>query len=175
MAFGGVKSSRCGNLGMRSCSVEAYDRKYWESNDKVLRFLVSRYFAYLSVANISYQADLKIAAGRSPSQVYIQFLTSKPTPPKDNLQAYPGGRELASTTSPASFSISSLAPWRGDRGMAIRPVRADSMTPNGEMSFMKESILEGFADLRKVKQLAPSLLRGHSGLRLTLPQCNYPC
>lgn len=32
--------------------------------------------------------------------------------------------------------------------MAIRPVRADSMTPNGEMSFIKESILEGFADLR---------------------------
>lgn len=32
--------------------------------------------------------------------------------------------------------------------MAIRPVLADSMTPKGEISFMKESILVGFADLQ---------------------------
>lgn len=29
----------------------------------------------------------------------------------------------------------------------MRPVRADSRMPNGAMSFMKESILVGFADL----------------------------
>ncbi len=60
---------------------------------------------------------------------------------------YPGGRELASTKSPASRSISSLAAWRGDRGRAMRPVRADSRMPKGAMSFRKASILMGFADL----------------------------
>lgn len=54
---------------------------------------------------------------------------------------------LASTRSLASFSISSLAPYSGERGRAMRPVRADSRMPNGEMSFMNESILVGFADL----------------------------
>ena len=60
---------------------------------------------------------------------------------------YPGGRELASTTSLASRSISSLAAWRGDRGIAMRPVRAHSRMPKGAMSFKKASILAGFADL----------------------------
>ena len=60
---------------------------------------------------------------------------------------YPGGRELASTTSLASRSISSLAAWRGDRGIAMRPVRAHSKMPKGAMSFKKASILAGFADL----------------------------
>ena len=32
--------------------------------------------------------------------------------------------------------------------MAIRPVLADSIIPNGEMSFMNESIRVGFADLQ---------------------------
>ena len=56
---------------------------------------------------------------------------------------------LASTKSPASRSISSLAAWRGDRGIAIRPVRAHSRMPKGAMSFKKASILAGFADLLK--------------------------
>ena len=54
---------------------------------------------------------------------------------------------LASTRSPASFSSSSLGPYNGDLGSAMRPVRVDSRIPKGEMSFMKESIREGFADL----------------------------
>ena len=54
---------------------------------------------------------------------------------------------LASTTSPASRSTSSLAAWRGDRGIAMRPVRAHSRIPKGAMSFKKASILAGFADL----------------------------
>lgn len=54
---------------------------------------------------------------------------------------------LASTTSAASFSISSLGSKRGDRGRAIRPVRVDSRTPKGPISFMKESIREGLAEL----------------------------
>jgi hypothetical protein len=49
--------------------------------------------------------------------------------------------------SSASFCISSLGEYKGDRGNAIRPVRVDSKIPNGAMSFMKESILDGFADL----------------------------
>jgi hypothetical protein len=55
---------------------------------------------------------------------------------------------LASTMSSASLSISwSLGPYRGERGKAIRPVRADSRIPKGAISFMKESILVGFAEL----------------------------
>lgn len=54
---------------------------------------------------------------------------------------------LASTTSLASFSTSSLAPYNGDLGIAISPVREDSKIPKGVMSFMNESILVGLADL----------------------------
>lgn len=36
--------------------------------------------------------------------------------------------------------------------MAIKPVRADSRIPKGEMSFRKESIRDGFADLGCVSQ-----------------------
>lgn len=56
---------------------------------------------------------------------------------------------LASTTSAASFSMSSLASKRGDLGRAMRPVRVDSRIPKGEMSFMKESIRLGLAELSK--------------------------
>lgn len=65
---------------------------------------------------------------------------------------------LASTTSAASFSISSLGSKRGDRGRAIRPVRVDSRTPKGPMSFMKESIREGLAELYHIS-LAPRKTR----------------
>jgi hypothetical protein len=55
---------------------------------------------------------------------------------------------LTSKISSASLSVScSLGPYSGDRGSAIRPVRADSRIPKGAMSFMKESILVGFAEL----------------------------
>lgn len=54
---------------------------------------------------------------------------------------------LASTKSPASRSVSSFGPYRGERGRAIRPVLVDSRIPKGVMSFMKESIREGFAEL----------------------------
>jgi hypothetical protein len=55
---------------------------------------------------------------------------------------------LASTISSASLtSFSSSAPKSGERGRAIRPVRADSRMPNGATSFMKESMREGFAEL----------------------------
>lgn len=60
---------------------------------------------------------------------------------------YPGGSELASTSSSASFRISSLAPYNGDLGRAMRPVRPDSRIPNGDISFMKASIRVGLADL----------------------------
>ena len=63
---------------------------------------------------------------------------------------YPGGSELASTSSSASFSISSLAPCRGDLGRAISPVLVDSRMPKGEISFMNESILVGFAELELI-------------------------
>jgi hypothetical protein len=63
---------------------------------------------------------------------------------------YPGGKELASTKSSASFSISSFAACKGDRGSAIRPVRADSRMPKGEISFMKALIREGFAELEEL-------------------------
>lgn len=54
---------------------------------------------------------------------------------------------LASTRSPASFSSSSLGPYKGDLGRAINPVRVDSRIPKGAISFMKESIRVGLADL----------------------------
>lgn len=54
---------------------------------------------------------------------------------------------LASTRSAASISASWFGPYSGDRGRAVRPVLADSRMPKGAISFMKESILEGFADL----------------------------
>jgi hypothetical protein len=54
---------------------------------------------------------------------------------------------LASTKSPASRSKSSLGPYSGDLGGAIRPVLVDSKIPKGAMSFMKESILVGSAEL----------------------------
>jgi hypothetical protein len=61
--------------------------------------------------------------------------------------AQPGGSVLASTRSPASRSSSSFGPYRGERGRAIRPVLVDSRMPKGVMSFMNESIREGFAEL----------------------------
>jgi len=54
---------------------------------------------------------------------------------------------LASTKSPASRSSSSFGPYSGERGSAIRPVLVDSRIPKGVMSFMNESIREGFAEL----------------------------
>lgn len=54
---------------------------------------------------------------------------------------------LASTTSAASFSTSSLGSVRGERGRAMRPVLVDSRTPKGAIIFMKESIRFGFAEL----------------------------
>ena len=54
---------------------------------------------------------------------------------------------LASTRSPASRSSSSFGPYSGDLGKAIKPVRVDSSIPKGAMSFMKESILDGLAEL----------------------------
>lgn len=54
---------------------------------------------------------------------------------------------LASTTSAASFSTSSSGSVRGERGRAIRPVLVDSRIPKGAMSFMKESIRLGLAEL----------------------------
>ena len=73
--------------------------------------------------------------------------SSTPTPKAIKNHVYPGGRALASTISSASFVSSSLGPKRGDRGSAMRPVLADSKMPNGAISFMKESILVGFAEL----------------------------
>lgn len=54
---------------------------------------------------------------------------------------------LASTTSAASFSTSSVGSLRGVRGRAIKPVRVDSRIPNGAISLRKESIRDGLADL----------------------------
>ena len=72
-----------------------------------------------------------------------------PSGENSSVRAYPGGRELASTISPASFSTSSVIPCSGDLGNAIKPVRADSRIPKGDNSFMNESIRVGFADLIK--------------------------
>lgn len=60
---------------------------------------------------------------------------------------------LASTSSPASLSVSSLGPYSGERGRAIRPVRVDSKIPKGLISFMNESILLGFAELLSVSEM----------------------
>jgi hypothetical protein len=74
--------------------------------------------------------------------------------------------------SSASFTISSsLGPYRGERGRAMRPVRADSRIPKGAMSFMKESIRVGFAELGVVSL---SLASG-IWLELTPQQCSYLC
>ncbi len=75
---------------------------------------------------------------------------------------YPGGKVLASTTSPASFSSSSAPPSKGDRGKAIRPVRADSKMPKGDMSFMKASIRGGFAELHPMLAAIRAKRRGGS-------------
>lgn len=56
---------------------------------------------------------------------------------------------LASTTSSACFSVMSSGPCNCDLGIAIRPVRLDSRTPKGAMSFKNASILVGFADLEQ--------------------------
>ena len=84
---------------------------------------------------------------------------------------YPGGRVLASTTSPASFSSSSAPPSRGDRGKAIRPVRADSKMPKGDMSFRKASIRGGFAELHPML----AAIRAKRRVDLTFQQCSYWC
>lgn len=60
---------------------------------------------------------------------------------------HPGGKELTSTRSAASFSTSSLMLWSGERGRAMRPVRVDSRMPKSEMSLRKESTRVGFAEL----------------------------
>ena len=56
---------------------------------------------------------------------------------------------LASTKSSASRCSSSFGPYKGDRGSAIRPVLVDSRIPKGAISFMNESIRDGFADLER--------------------------
>lgn len=78
---------------------------------------------------------------------------------------------LASTSSSASRCSSSLGEYSGDRGNAIKPVLVDSRIPKGPMSFMKESILEGFADLDRVSMtVIPNLLAER-----TPQQCSYSC
>jgi len=91
---------------------------------------------------------------------------------------------LASTTSPASLaSISSVLDCRGDRGSAINPVLADSRIPNGPISFINASILDGFADLTCHSRLhvsrAEKKEKKRKGKRnwffiniLTAPRCN---
>ena len=76
---------------------------------------------------------------------------------------------LASTRSPASFSSSSFGPYNGDLGNAIRPVLVDSRIPKGAISFMKESIRVGLADLEN--KLAHFLSLPIFD-QLTLPQCS---
>ena len=81
----------------------------------------------------------------------------------------------ASTKSAASISASWVGPYSGDLGRAVKPVLADSKTPNGAMSFMKESILDGFADLEPKDTISiflPQSDRGRVG-RHTPPQYNY--
>ena len=78
-----------------------------------------------------------------------------------------------STTSSASFiCASALGFSKGDRGSAMRPVRADSKIPNGAISFRNESILEGFAELAKVSKEQDALIKL---AELTSPQCNCLC
>lgn len=78
---------------------------------------------------------------------------------------------LASTTSEASFSTSSLGSTRGERGRAIKPVRVDSRIPKGPTNFMNESIRDGLAELQKSGSTVYSDM-GRIG-RLTLQQCSY--
>lgn len=54
---------------------------------------------------------------------------------------------LASTTSAASFSTSSVTSVSGERVKAIKPVLVDSKIPKGPMSLRNESIRDGLADL----------------------------
>ena len=54
---------------------------------------------------------------------------------------------LASTTSKASFSISSFGSDSGERGRAINPVRVDSRIPKGVINLRNESMRDGLADL----------------------------
>lgn len=63
---------------------------------------------------------------------------------------------LWSTKSSASRCRSSFGPYKGDRGNAIRPVLVDSRIPKGAMSFIKESILDGFADLSQDQHISVS-------------------
>jgi len=81
---------------------------------------------------------------------------------------------LESTRSSASCSTCSCEACSGERGSAIRPVLWDSSIPNGEMSFMNESILVGFADLDHVSAPKSSLISVDAEIViLTLPRCNY--
>ena len=54
---------------------------------------------------------------------------------------------LASTTSAASFSTSSVTSVSGERVKAINPVLVDSRIPKGPTSLRKESMRDGLADL----------------------------
>ena len=111
-------------------------------NDKTSQCL-PRWQQYLHIMQFHILSN-RTTPSRSPNVNAIARLgISKQT----TFAFYPGGRVLASTKSPASRSISSLAAWRGDRGIAMRPVRAHSRIPKGAMSFKKASILAGFADL----------------------------
>jgi len=85
----------------------------------------------------------------------LVFRSDANTLPIFDRDNYPGGKALASTTSSASLIMlpSSFGPKSGDRGRAINPVRADSKMPKGETSFMNESILVGFADLRIISNV----------------------
>lgn len=56
---------------------------------------------------------------------------------------------------------SSSGPYRGDRGSAIKPVRADSRMPKGPMSLRKELIRDGFADLKGVVRTFAQNTRMH--------------
>lgn len=95
---------------------------------------------------------------------------------------HPGGKELTSTKSAASFSTSSLEMWSGERGRAIRPVRVDSRMPKSEMSLRKESMRVGFAELLRCQYSNLLSLRegfilgvagkGVMGRRLTFRRCS---
>lgn len=89
---------------------------------------------------------------------------------------YPGGNELASTNSSASFCISSTSLCKGDLGSAVSPVRVDSRIPKGETNFMNASILVGFADLMAFKvSTLDAGRRGKNRRELTLRRynCSY--
>lgn len=69
---------------------------------------------------------------------------------------------LASTTSAASFSTSSMTSVSGERVKAIRPVRVDSRIPKGPISLRKESIRLGLADLLGKKNVISFVRRNHA-------------